>query len=146
MVTVRLMAYLNNEFVTLMTDVVYIICPCSWFDGCFTGLFGPSLTLLTRTTGRMCRHGKTLVVRGNLIAECQAKELWDGSTRAIHVCFCFRGLPPQEPQEPCPVCTLETTPLCCPFRTWEQKMNSSVCWMWNLNPWFIGCIVWFAWF
>lgn len=66
-----------------MADVVSIICFCSWFDGCF--LFGPSLTPLTRTTGRMCHHGKTLVVRGNAIAERQAKELWHGSAGAVQM-------------------------------------------------------------
>lgn len=53
-----------------------------------------------------------------------------------HVCFCFRGFPPQEP---CPVCTLGTTPLCCPFPTWEHEMNSSICCLWNRNSRFIGC-------
>lgn len=79
------MTWLSNEFVTLVADVVLVICLCSWFDGCFTGLFGPSLTPLAHTTGRMCRHGKTLVVRGNLIAERPAKEQWHGSTRAVQM-------------------------------------------------------------
>lgn len=106
-------------------------------------IFGPSLTPLTRTTGRMCRHGKTLGVRGNLIAERRAKELWHGSTGAVQMFasvsegFLHRNRVLSVPSKP-PLSVVLSKP-------GMQKMNWSMCWMceiWTLD--FIGCILRFA--
>lgn len=75
------------------------------------------------SAGRISHYGKTLVLRGSLMAGCGTDwgggdgGAWHGSAQwrsSRQMCFCLGGFPPQEP---CPASTLSTTPLCLPVYT-----------------------------